>query len=234
MRAVFHKLVSVNVFNPTIMKKFAVVLSGCGVFDGAEIHEATLSLLAIARAGGSYQVFAPDVDQHHVINHLNGEEMDETRNVLVESARIARGSIHNLKDFNPVEFDGLLFPGGFGAAKNLSSWAFDGADATVLPEVENAIRSTVKAGKPVGALCIAPVILARILGAVKVTIGDDEGTAQAIESLGATHVHTTHGEVVLDEEHRLVTTPCYMLDATIDQIADGADNVVAAMIDLME
>ena len=216
------------------MKKFAVVLSGCGVFDGAEIHEATLSLLAIARQGGSYQIFAPDTNQHHVINHLTGEEMEETRNVLVESARIARGSIHDLKDFNPAEFDGLLFPGGFGAAKNLSTWAFEGADSSVMPEVEDAITGMVNLNKPVGALCISPVILSKVLGAVKLTIGDDEGTAEAMESIGATHVHSTHGEVVVDTDHKVVTTPCYMLDATIDQIAEGTDNVVGAMIRLME
>lgn len=216
------------------MKKFAVVLSGCGVFDGAEIHEATLSLLAIARLDGSYQIFAPDIKQHHVINHLTGEEMEETRNVLVESARIARGSIHDLKEFNPEDFDGLLFPGGFGAAKNLSSWAFEGADSSVLPEVEDAISGMVRMNKPVGALCISPVILAKVLDAVKLTIGDDKGTAEAMESIGATHVNTTHGEVVVDAGHKVVTTPCYMLNATIDQIAEGADNVVEAMIGLMD
>lgn len=216
------------------MRKFAVILSGCGVFDGAEIHEATLSLLAIAKKGCSYDIFAPDVQQHHVINHLTGEEMDETRNVLVESARIARGKARDLKQFNPEVYDGLLFPGGFGAAKNLSTWAFEAADATVLPEVEDAIKGMVKLGKPVGALCISPVILARVLGEVSLTIGDDEGTIDAIESLGATHVMTTHGEVVVDPDFNLVTTPCYMLDGTIDQIALGADNVVDAMIKLME
>lgn len=215
------------------MKKIAVVLSGCGVFDGAEIHEATLSLLAIAKKGCNYEIFAPNVQQHHVINHLTGEEMDETRNVLVESARIARGKIMDLEQFNPEEFDGLLFPGGFGAAKNLSTWAFEAADASVLPEVEDAIKGMVELGKPVGALCISPVILARVLGEVSLTIGDDEGTSEAIESLGATHVITTHGEVVVDPDFNLVTTPCYMLDATIDQIALGADNVVDAMIKLM-
>jgi enhancing lycopene biosynthesis protein 2 len=214
------------------MKKFAIVLSGCGVFDGAEIHEATLSMLAIAKLGESYQAFAPDVSQHHVINHMTGEEMDENRNVLVESARIARGKILDLKLFNPVDFDAILFPGGFGAAKNLSSWAFDGAESTVLPEVEAAIHGMINLGKPVGALCISPVILAKVLGTVKLTIGDDAGTAEAIESLGATHVHTSHGEVVVDETLKVVTTPCYMLDATIDQIAQGAENVVKAMLKL--
>jgi len=216
------------------MKKIAVVLSGCGVFDGAEIHESTLSLLAIVKNGCDYEIFAPDIQQHHVINHLTGEEMDETRNVLVESARIARGKIKDLKQFNPETFDGLLFPGGFGAAKNLSTWAFEAADASVLPEVEDAIKGMVQLGKPVGALCISPVILAKVLGEVSLTIGDDEGTMDAMESLGAKHVITTHGEVVVDPDYNLVTTPCYMLDATIDQIALGADNVVDAMVKLME
>ncbi len=216
------------------MKKFAVLLSGCGVFDGAEIHEATLSLLAIVKQGGSYEIFAPDTNMHHVINHITGEEMEETRNVLVESARIARGQIRNLKQFNPMSFDGLLLPGGFGVAKNLSSWAFEGADATILPEVEEAITGMVALKKPVGALCISPVILAKVLGKVHLTIGDDESTIDALESLGANHVYTTHGEVVVDPDHNLVTTPCYMLDATIDQIADGANNLVDAMFKLMK
>lgn len=215
------------------MKKIAVVLSGCGVYDGAEIHEAILSLLAISKKGCSYEIFAPDIDQHHVINHITGAEMDETRNVMVESARIARGKIRELNQFKPADFDGLLLPGGFGAAKNLSTWAFDGPDATVLPDLEDAIRGMVEMGKPVGALCIAPVILAKVLGDVSITIGCDAGTIEAIESLGATHVTTTHGEVVVDPDLNLVTTPCYMLDATISQIAEGADNVVDAMIKLM-
>ncbi|MFO7671135.1 MAG: isoprenoid biosynthesis glyoxalase ElbB [Bacteroidales bacterium] len=215
------------------MKKFAIVLSGCGVYDGTEIHEATLSMLAIARLGGSYQVFAPDMDQHHVINHLTGMVMEESRNVLVESARIARGKIRDLKEFHPDEFDGLLFPGGFGAAKNLCSWAFDGANATVLPEVEDAIKGMVQLHKPIGALCISPVILAKVLGGVRLTIGDDQATARALESVGATHTSATHGEVVVDHKFKLATTPCYMLEATIDQIADGAENVVKAMLELM-
>ena len=159
--------------------------------------------------------------------------MEESRNVLVESARIARGNIQDLKEFNPASYDGLLFPGGFGAAKNLSTWAFEGADAAVLPEVELAIKGMLALKKPVGALCISPVILAKILGEVHLTIGDDEGTIDALESLGAKHVYTTHGEVVVDPDHNLVTTPCYMLDATIVQIAEGAENVVDAMIKLM-
>lgn len=216
------------------MKKIALVLAGCGVYDGAEIHEATLAMLAIAKRGASYQVFAPDVKQHHVINHLTGEEMDESRNVLVESARIARGAALKLDDFKAEEYDALLFPGGFGAAKNLSGWAFEGPETTVLPGVEKAILGMVQAGKPIGALCIAPVLFAKVLGGPKITIGDDAGTVEGVESAGATHVNTTHGEVVIDEQYKLVTTPCYMLDATIDQIATGADRVVESLMNLME
>lgn len=216
------------------MKKFAVILSGCGVFDGAEIHEATLSLLAIVKNGGSYQIFAPDINQHHVINHISGEVMNETRNVLVESARIARGKIKPLSDFHPASFDGLLFPGGFGVAKNLSEWAFKGPEGAVLDQVKTAITAMVKAEKPIGALCISPVLLAQTLKEVEITIGSDPDTARAVESAGATHIPTTHGEVVIDKHFKTVTTPCYMLDANISQIADGADNVVKAMLTLMK
>jgi enhancing lycopene biosynthesis protein 2 len=216
------------------MKKFAIVLSGCGVFDGAEIHEATLSMFAIANNGAAYEVFAPDVDQHHVINHITGEEMTETRNVLVESARIARGTIRPLTDFSAKNFDALLFPGGFGAAKNLSDWAFKGPEGTVLPEVTRAIREMVDAGKPVGALCISPVLLAKTLEGAELTIGSDSGTVAAVEKAGAKHVTTTHGEVVTDERYNLFTTPCYMLDATIKQIGEGADNIVRAMLGHMQ
>ncbi|MFC2089669.1 isoprenoid biosynthesis glyoxalase ElbB [Bacteroidota bacterium] len=216
------------------MKKIAVVLSGCGVYDGAEIHEATLSLLAIMKNGGSYEIFAPDIDQHHVINHLTGEEMNETRNVLVESARIARGNIKNLKEFKANDFDGLLFPGGFGAAKNLSKWAFNGPEGEILNEVKEAIFAMVEAKKPVGALCISPVLLAKTIEGVKLTIGSDAATVSALESAGATHVTTTHGEVVIDTVNKFVTTPCYMLDANILQIAEGAENVVVKMLELMD
>ena len=188
------------------MKKIAVVLSGCGVYDGAEIHESTLTMLAIAQQGAEYQCFAPDMDQAHVVNHLTGEEMAEKRNVLVEAARIARGDIKPLSEYNPAEYDAIVFPGGFGAAKNLCTFAFDGPDCSVNSDVETAIRSTVKAEKPVGALCISPAVVAKVLGDVNVTIGQDKGTAEAIEKLGATHTTTTHGEIVVDKKYKLVTT----------------------------
>ena len=215
------------------MQKIAVILSGNGVFDGAEIHEATLTLYAIAKKGAAYEIFAPDIPQHHVINHMTGEEMDESRNVLIESARIARGKIRALSEFSGREFDALIFPGGFGAAKNLSSFAFDGVDCKVNPDVESAIKEMISLGKPVGALCISPVILAKILGDVELTIGQDAGTAEAIQKMGATHTETSHGEVVVDRKYKVVTTPCYMLDATIDQIGEGADNVVEALLELI-
>lgn len=212
------------------MKKFAVILSGCGVFDGAEIHEAILTLLAIAQQGASYEIFAPDVNQHHVVNHLTGKEMPEKRNVLVESARIARGKISPLSRFDAHDFDAIIFPGGFGAAKNLSTVAFDGPNAKVNPDVEAAVRAMYQAGKPIGALCIAPAIIVRILENVEVTIGNDPGTASTIEKMGGKHIKATHGEVVVDKKNKVFTTPCYMLDATIVQIYEGVSNVVKEML----
>ncbi len=214
-------------------KKIAVVLSGCGVYDGAEIHEATLTLLAIARQGVQYQCFAPDVEQAHVVNHLTGEEMNETRNVLVESARIARGNIKPLSDFQAVDFDAIVFPGGFGVAKNLCSFAFDGIDCRVNADAQMAVRAMHSAKKPIGALCISPVLIAKILGDVEVTIGNDPGASGAIEKMGSKHVVSSHGEVVIDRHNRVVTTPCYMLDATVDQIAVGAENVIKTILSLL-
>ena len=215
------------------MKKIAVVLAGNGVFDGAEIHEATLTLYSIVKNGAVYEIFAPNIDQHHVINHITGEEMPEKRNVLVESARIARGKIHDLSTFKATDFDALIFPGGFGVAKNLCSFAFDGVDCKVNLDVEKTIRSMVEQKKPVGALCIAPVLLAKILGDINITIGQDKNTSNAVKSMGATHKETTHGEIVVDKNYKIVTTPCYMLDATIGQIGDGANNVVKAILEMI-
>ncbi len=211
-------------------RKFAVVLAGCGVYDGAEIHEAVMTLYAIDRTGNSYEVFAPDVTQHHVVNHFTGKPMDEKRNVLTESARIARGKIRPLKEFNSDEFDILIFPGGFGVAKNLCTFAFDGANCKVNPEVEKAVVAMHKAGKPIGALCIAPVLLAKILGDVTLTIGQDAGTAAAVTAMGATHRPTGHREVIVDKKNKIVTNPCYMLDASITDIAEGAMNAVNALL----
>lgn len=211
-------------------KKFAVILSGSGVFDGAEIHEATMTLYAIAKNNSEYEIFAPDINQHHVINHLNGEEINQTRNVLVESARIARGNIKKLKEFEASDFDAVIFPGGFGVAKNLSDFAFKGADCTVIDEVKEVITSMYKQNKPIGALCISPAIVAKVLEGAEVTIGEDKNTAEQITKMGGKHTKTTHGEVTIDKKYGVFTTPCYMLDASIVNIADGAMNVVKEML----
>ena len=213
--------------------KAAVVLAGCGVKDGAEIHEAVMTLYAIERNGGSYQVFAPNVMQHHVINHITGEVMKESRNVLTEAARIARGKIRPLTEYRAADFDALIFPGGFGVAKNLCTYAFDGPECHVDRVVEEAIRSAHKAGKPIGALCISPVLIARVLGEVTVTIGNDNTTAADIKSMGGKHENRRHGEVVIDRRNLVVTAPCYMLDSTISDIARDADEMVMAINELL-
>ena len=215
------------------MKKIAVILAGCGVFDGAEIHEAVLTLLAIRKLGAEYTIFAPDKDQHHVMNHYTHKESAENRNVLVESARIARGKIKPLTGFIATDFDALIFPGGFGVAKNLCTFAFDGPDCVVDPSVELAIKSMLNARKPIGAMCISPVLLAKVISKqVKVTIGNDASTAAAIHKMNAEHQNTNHGEVVIDKNFKVVTTPCYMLDADILQIQEGTENLVRAVLDL--
>lgn len=213
------------------MKKFAVVLAGCGTFDGAEIQEAVLTLLAIQRNGGIYEIFAPDKLQHHVINHITGNEMPEKRNVLLESARIARGKIESLDKYNPDRFDALVFPGGFGVAKNLCNWAFRGPDCEIDPLVTRAVISSLEKGLAVGAMCIAPVIFAKILGDVVVTIGSDPKDAKMIEMTGSRHIATGHAEVVSDPKRKIFTTPCYMLDATIMDIFNGTDKLIKAMME---
>jgi len=213
-------------------KKLAVILSGCGNKDGAEIHESVMTLWAIHKHGADFQCFAPDIPQHHVLNFITGQEMDENRNVLVESARIARGNIRDLKNYQAADYDGLILPGGLGAAKNLSTFAFDGPHCFVNAEVERAVRDTAAQGKPIGALCIAPAIVAKILGNITVTIGQDQATEAAIAKMGAAHEKTTHGEITIDREHKVVTTPCYMLDARVDQIGEGAENLVLAILEM--
>ena len=211
-------------------KQIAVLLSGCGHQDGAEIHEATLTLWAIHRHGADYQCFAPNIMQHHVLNHINGQEMDEQRNVLIESARIARGKIEDLALFDTAAVDALVIPGGVGAAKNLCAYAFDGPQCKVDKDVELAVKAMHQAGKPIGALCIAPVLLARILGEITLTIGQDEETAAQIEEMGAFHTPTGIGGIAIDQENKIVSTPCYMLDSRVDQIAEGADALIQALL----
>lgn len=213
-------------------RKVAVILSGCGFQDGAEIQESVMTLLALDQQEAIYQCFAPDVEQFKVQNHLTGEQVSESRNVLVESARIARGEVKPLSEFSANDFDALVLPGGFGAALNLSSFAVDGPECTINSEVESAVRSTHDAKKPIGALCIAPVILAKLIPNVNLTIGNDTGVAEAVESLGANHSNTGHGEVVVDPANKVVSTPCYMLDAKVSDIYKGADALIREVLTL--
>lgn len=215
-------------------KKAAVILAGCGYLDGAEIFEATMSLLALERAGVSYQCFAPDIDQMHVVNHITGEEMaGQSRNVMIEAARICRGDVKPLDDYRAGDFDMLVMPGGFGAAKNLSDFAVKGGDMTVLPLVENAVLSAHKAGQPIGALCISPIIMAKLFDGVTLTLGDENDAAKAAQDVfGATHKVAGYSDIVVDEAHKLVTTPCYMLDNSPAKVADAAAALVDALLKL--
>jgi len=212
------------------MKKFAIILSGCGVYDGSEIHEATLSMLAIKKAGADYDIFAPDIMQFHVINHLTGETMQESRNVLIEAARIARGQIKPLTSYNAATYDALVLPGGFGAAKNLSTYAFDGTDMKVNDLVAEKIRQTADLKKPIGALCIAPVIIAKVLSNSELTIGKDAQTAEHIVKMGGIHVETNSKGVVHDKKLNVFSTPCYMLDGDIAAVAESCEQIINKML----
>ncbi len=215
------------------MKRFAIILSGSGVYDGSEIHEATMTMLAIIQQECTYDCFAPNIKQHHVVNHLTGEVTDEQRNVLVESARIARGDIKSLDDFDANEYDAVIFPGGFGVAKNFSNFAFEGENCTVIPEITRVIVEMNRLDKPIGALCISPVLIAKVLENSTLTIGNDEATAKQIVNMGATHVNTSYGEVIADKKNKVFTTPCYMLDSNIADIYDGSFNLIKSILENM-
>jgi len=220
------------------MAKVGVILSGCGVYDGSEIHEAVITLLALDRAGAEIVCMAPNTDQMHVVNHLSGEPAPgEKRNVLVESARIARGNIRNIAQVKASDIDALIIPGGFGAAKNLCDFAVKGPDCTVNPDVARLIREIVAVKKPLAAVCIAPAIVSKVLGddkkAHNLTIGTDEGTAQALEKMGSDHVACPVNEFVVDRENKLVTTPAYMLAGRISEAAEGIEKTVKALLELI-
>ncbi len=212
------------------MKKFAVVVSGCGHLDGAEIQETLMTMLAIERSNCDYELFAPDRDQYHVINHLTMEEMPGKRNMLVEAARIARGRIKDVSNLDIQHFDAIVFPGGFGVAKNFFTYAFDGVKADVLPEIAKIIKEAHAAGKPIGALCISPVLIAKVLGDVTVTIGQDEATSDDIIDMGGNHVNAIQTDVVSDRKNKIFSTPCYMLEASVEDIAEGAENLIETML----
>ncbi|MBP7125413.1 isoprenoid biosynthesis glyoxalase ElbB [Myxococcota bacterium] len=219
-------------------KRVAVVLSGCGVFDGSEIHEATLSLLALDRRGAGMVLAAPDIPQTRVHDHGLGQDVPgEVRNVRTEAARIARGPVRAVKDLRLEELDAVLIPGGYGAALNLSSLARDGAAMTLEPTLARFLGEARKAGKALGALCIAPPILAKVfhdagIRGVRLTIGNDPGTASVIEALGQVHVPCPATSFVADEAHRVVTSPAYMLAGGIAELWTGIDAAVGALLDM--
>ena len=214
-------------------KKVAVILSGCGVYDGAEIHESVITLLRLDQRGAHAQCFAPNVAQMHVINHLTGEEMPESRNVLVESARIARGEVKDIREANVEDFDALIVPGGFGAAKNLSDFAVKGAECTVQPDVLALAEAFAEASKPVGLMCISPAMAAKIYGpGVICTIGNDADTATVVNKMGATHQECEVSEIVEDKARKLVSTPAYMLANSISEAASGINKMVDRVLEL--
>ncbi|CAM2922334.1 isoprenoid biosynthesis glyoxalase ElbB [Vibrio mytili] len=215
------------------MKKVAVILSGAGVYDGTELHEAVLALHAVEKAGATWHCFAPNIDQLHVINHLTGEETNGSRNVLEEAARIARGNIEDVAKLNVDDFDALLIPGGFGAAKNLTDFAVSGAECSINTHVAQACRGFANAKKPAGYLCISPIIIPMIYEqGVKGTIGNDEATATAFNLMGGEHIECKVEDIVFDEKYNVLSTPAYMLAETISQAAAGIDKLVSKLIEI--
>lgn len=215
------------------MKKIAVVLSGAGYLDGSEITEAVSLLIALNQAGAQVSCFAPDIDLT-MVNHLNGQTSSEKRSVLQESARIARGQVKNLDQLHAGDFDGLVFPGGYGAAKNLCNWAEKGANCEVHPEVRRVILDFFKASKPIGAICIAPVLIAKVLGDKKptLTIGNDAGTAAELQKTGAIHEECPVDDYISDRETKIVTTPAYMYDeARPNEVFAGIFGLVHELVE---
>lgn len=210
------------------MTRVGVILSGCGVYDGSEIHEATLTLLFLDRAGVEIVCAAPDIETE-VVDHATGKPTGEKRSVLAEAARIARGPVRDIRELKARDLDAVIFPGGFGAAKNLCDFAAKGADCAVHPEVTRLVREMRAAGKPMGFICIAPVMAARLLGA-RVTIGSDPATAAAIQQMGGKPVKAAVEDIVVDPEQKVVTTPAYMVGPTISRVAVGIEKLVAEVL----
>ena len=226
--------------------KFGILLSGCGVYDGTEIHEAVMTMLAIEEIGATYQCISVNADQFQVVNHVTGEEMQETRNMLVESARIARGNIIPIEEAQPADFDALVIPGGFGSAKNFTKWAFSGPEGEILPEVKLLIVNMINIGKPIAALCVSPVVVAKALEGSDVhpfmTIGtnleqspyDIAGFTAGLEVAGAETSMKTIREVLVDPKNKIVTAPCYMMDASLLEVRKNIRQAIEATRDLIE
>ncbi len=216
----------------------AVLLAGCGHLDGAEVREAVLTLLALDQHGATFQCIAPDADQFHVVNHATGQPVaGERRNILEEASRIARaGQCQDLAQARAADFDCLFIPGGYGVAKNHCGFAFKGKDAEVRPDVAAFLKAFFEAGKPVGAVCIAPALVALVLAGsgrhAAMTLGDDAGCAAALDALGARHqARGSARDIVVDEELKLVTAPAYMFDdARLSDVFVGIDRTVAEVL----
>jgi enhancing lycopene biosynthesis protein 2 len=227
------------------MMKIGILLSGCGVYDGSEIQETVLTMLAIEEIGAEYVCIGVDSDQFHTVNHLTGEEMPEKRNMLVEAARIARGNILNIKDVQPVDIDALVIPGGFGNAKNLTKWAFSGSEGSILPEVKLLLVNLVNVGKPIVALCVSPVVLAKALEGssiqAKMTLGtsaenspyDIPSFISEISKVGVKYSEKTIREIEIDEVNRIITAPCYMMEASILEVRKNIQSAMEALKEML-
>jgi enhancing lycopene biosynthesis protein 2 len=225
--------------------KIGVLLSGCGVYDGAEIQEAVLTLLAIQEAGAEAICLSVNANQHHVVNHLTGEVMPESRNMIVEAARIARGSVHEVSSYDSSQLDAVVIPGGFGSAKNFTSWAFDGPDGTILPEIQEFIKKCISDKKPIAALCVSPVVLALALKHSDVqstmTLGTDKEKSPydisafsgGLTQTGVQAEMKTIREISIDENLKIVSAPCYMMDATVLEIRNNIQQAIKALIELI-
>lgn len=221
-------------------KRVALVLAGCGVYDGTEIHEASAILVHLSRGGASVKMFAPNIDQMHVVDHLKGSPTEEKRNVLIESARLARGEIQDLSQLNVKDHDAIIFPGGFGAAKNLCTWAVQGKDCSVNDQVKATLQAFHGEGKPIGLCCISPVLAAKVFPGCEVTVGHDKderspdvpGTAEAITQLGCKHVCKTVSETHVDQKNKLVTTCAFMCKAPLHEVFDGIGAMVQDVLKL--
>jgi enhancing lycopene biosynthesis protein 2 len=225
--------------------KIGVLLSGCGVYDGAEIQEAVLTLLSIEEMGAEAVCISVNENQHHVVNHVTGEEMEESRNMLIESARIARGNITDILEIDPVDIDALVIPGGFGSAKNFTTWAFSGPDGTILPSVKLLLVNMVNIGKPIAALCVSPVVVSKAFEGSTIsplmTIGTDKesspydikGFSDGMEKTGMRTEMKSISEICIDKENKIVTAPCYMMDASILDIRKNVRSALEALRDLI-
>jgi enhancing lycopene biosynthesis protein 2 len=215
------------------MKKIAVILAGAGYLDGAEITETTSTLIHLSKEGADYQVFAPNVDLK-VVDHMTGKETGETRNVLSESARISRGNVQDLNELNPNNFDAVVMPGGYGVAKNLSTFAYEGPSGKINPKLNEVLNSFFEQSKPIGAICISPAVVSQALGDKNpvLTIGNDTDTAQAIEKLGGTHEECVVTDYISDRENKILSTPAYMYDAKPHEVFEGIGKLVKELVEM--